>query len=44
MAKLYYDRYEFRGNYPVPDAPLIHYNQLGEWWGAEFQFNQRRRR
>ncbi|MBI3414197.1 MAG: TonB-dependent receptor [Verrucomicrobia bacterium] len=41
VAKLYYDRYEFRGNYPVSDAPLLHYNALGEWWGAEFQFNQR---
>ena len=42
MAKLYYDRYEQRGRYPLPDgAPLLRDNQLGEWWGAEFQFNQR---
>jgi iron complex outermembrane receptor protein len=39
-ALVYYDRNEYRVNYPITGF-LFKEEQVGEWWGAEVQFNKR---
>ncbi len=39
-ARVYYDRNEFEIGYPF-GATLFTEKDIGEWWGAELQFNKR---
>ncbi|MBC8094966.1 MAG: TonB-dependent receptor, partial [Akkermansiaceae bacterium] len=43
-ARLYYDRSDFQIGYPtvsILGTNLFKEEQVGEWWGAELQFNKR---
>jgi iron complex outermembrane receptor protein len=44
-AQVYYDRSEFEINYPFKVGPgpasVFTENDIGEWWGAELQFNKK---
>ena len=39
-AQVYYDRYEFTIDYPLPPFPLNQDANVGEWWGAELQLSK----